>query len=1143
MANAPLLNYFDNSGTTVDLVVTTNTPAIYLTGIVDSTTVDVQINVNGAGFVSDPTLVGIEFPNFTVPNLNSYPGGLSLENGTNVIQLRAIDISGSVSPVTTATIQVTTDVELGGVYSAPTGVIMNRYADYIEITWSNVNLPGVTGFNVYASTEPGGTGSGYLRLNSQMIAATSYVSTTVSESDPKSVTYDFSESDITDKDLSVKISTINTATGADIDLKSTNIFTLLSAPKYRVNVSFAALNYTNNYSFKHDRTASVPAGTLNSDTFGVVPKDNPIYYVVTAVYYDKLTGILNESRYSIELSGAPLPLDINVRGIKIRDQSTVVQNYINTLQTVAPELSLIPGSTVREVHIEPFSNEIQKAYFLMDFVHRAKSFPALIAIDDPNRTGVSISVSQSQYKQNLKTALAVADDQAVQALIDNAFDSLAKNFGITRRGRTFAVVEQTFYTTTAPTRNLYVQQNAVVRSSNSDTAPRFIAKGQAVLPAATASRYYNPTKRRYEIKVPMISDTPGSSGNLSAGTLNTIVSGATGFQTANESASYGGFDSQSNFELAETAQRALVSVDTGTAGGLERIVSGVSGVQSYFLVRSGDGYMMRDYDPIRKKHIGGKVDIYIKGTIERTVSETFAFQFNIARNIRFDVIDAANLIFRARDTRLSTNNPIEEMLYNPSTGLGMFNYSNFPTSSYDLTGVEIIDYRTIKLSNIIPQPPTNLDDFVEGDYRYRNNNKFIPTLQPVRSVGSIVGQVSGTLDPGVGFNLFKIQDPLLDGESTIAQDYIEVNQVDNVPSGIPISVNNETHVLIGQINEMLMNVGINTFTLLVYSEDRTVLYNGPDNVDPDYLIIEGTQTSPVQIVRTAQSNIPNGSTVSVDYEYDENFVVTYVVNDVVERVQTEVDKAKHITADVLVKQAIENPLDIISTVQLKPGFTQSTTDNIIRTAYSNLIDGKKVGDPVHVSDVTATIDNSNGVDFVVQPFAKMTLQDGALRVRDNVPNEFVFLPDISSGVNAVFILTEELPFATIDGGGSAYVNHGVYMDDLVMGSAISVEDVSSKTNNSYIIGKNGAVIKGYSDDATLSVKFSDPDDIKAERLRLTANRVLVSLDYTQSPPDDPSRHKFAATYVVNGDSGAKDIITSSIEYLTTGNLTLTFRKA
>jgi hypothetical protein len=843
------------------------------------------------------------------------------------------------------------------------------------------------------------------------------------------------------------------------------------------------------------------------------------------------------------MPGSPLPITQDIKGLKIRDQSQVARDYIQVVQQVAPELSLIPGSTIREVHVEPFSNEIQKTYFLLDFVHRAKSFPALLAIDDPTLSGTSIPVSDSAYKINLRTALATNDDVTVQSLINSAFDSLAANYGIVRKGPQRSVIEQIFYTTTAPVRTLYVNQNAVVRSSTTPTAPRFIAKGlYSIPPQPEAARFYNPTKKRYEVKVQMYADTPGLAGNVPANTLDIVESGANGFLTINESAAIGGSDNQSNLDLATSAMQSLVGVDSGTRYGIEKIVSSVPGVLSYYVVDAGNQYMMRDYDPIRRKHTGGKVDIYIKGTIERTVVETFAFEFDVVSGMRFQVIDPTNLIFVALDSRLTPNNPIAEMLYNPSRDQGLRNYSTIPVSSYDLSGVVYVDYRTIKLNTSIPQPDTAYDDFIQGDYRFRSNNKFTPTVQPIVSVSSVVGQVSGALDNTFGYTLYKLQDPLYEGESVQSTDYVSVNQYLGQPSGAPIQVNGETHVLIGTINESLNSVGINRYTLKVYSEDRTVLYAGPDGVSPDYLVIPGTQTSPLSIVRTALSSIPDGSTVSVDYEHDENFAVTYVVNDVLQRVNDEIDAKRHITADILVKQAIENPLYIETTVVLKPNSVQSTVDINLRTSYSNAINNKNVGEDVHVSDVIASFDNTEGVDYIVTPFNRMTLANGSYRAKDELASDFVFLPSISAGVNAVYLLTQPLPFATSNGGGPNNIFHCVYKDSLSMTNARSIEDVSSGLNQSYIIGSDGAIIPGFSDDATLSKSYDTAIEILNARKNLTANRVLVSLDFGQSPPDVPTNHSFAASYIVSGDVSAKDVYVSNLEYLTSGDLTITYKK-
>jgi len=1149
MTATPQLNYFDGSGTTSSLTITTNLFGLVFTGSVGPNVIDVQIDVNDAGFVSDPSLVDLALPNFTVPNLSSFPDGLKLDKGLNVIRLRAVDITGAVSPAATISATVVAESDLKNLLTPPTGIVLKRRASSVDITWSDVSSSSsITGYNVYASTGEGGTGSGYLRINKDTIPFTSPTTTVVEEIPSSSVSYDLTDSapqitPFSGNDVRIVSQILDPVTNEVITQTSDNRYSLLGQPNFRLTVSVSALEETNFFTFNHNRNNGIVNNTLNSDTFAAVASEDPLFYVITSVFFNKSTGLLQESRFSQEISGNPLALDATVRGIQIRQQDAVVNNYIREISTVQPTLSLIPGSTVREVHIEPFANEMQKAYFLMDFVHRAKSFSALLQIDDPGLTGTSIPVSNSQYKQALKAALSLSTDAATQGLIDSAFDSLAKNFGIPRLGSRPSVVNQTFYTTTKPTRDLIVAQNAIVSSSTVSTAPRYRAKGAATLTAANAQSFYNQDTRRYEIKVQMFADTPGSAGNIPAGSIDTVVSGASGFNTINEVAADFGRDVQSNLELAESAQNALSSLDTGTEGGYEENSISVPGVLETRVIKSGDPFMMRDYDEVRKKHIGGKVDIYVKGTLERTTTETFAFQFEIAKNIRFDVIDVTTLTFRARDSRLTPSNPIVEMLFNPSQGLGLRNHSDLPTASYDLTGVTLVDYRTIRLSQSIPQPQTLLDDFVEGDYRFRSNNKFIPSIQPILRVSSVTGEVSGALDSVLGFTIFKIQDPLLEGESTIAKDFITINQVGNVPSGNSLQVNDEQHVLIGEFQEPLDSVGINSFTLVVYSKDRTIQYNGPDNANPDYLVVGGSQTTPIKIIRTTLSNIASGATISVDYQKDENFSVTYVVNDVLQQLQAKIQTMRHVTADVVVKQALENPISVEATVQLLPNANQATVDSAIRTSFTILTDSKGVGGSIHQSDVTSVIDDTTGVDFVVQPFSRLSLQDGAVRIRDEILPESVALPSLNAFANAVYLLTQALPFNTTDGGGANNIHHGVFKDDLIMKMADSLESVGNAVNQSWIIGQNGAVIQGYSDDATLLPVVFVASAIPAERVRRTANRVVVSLDAGATPPDVPGNHAFSATYVVSGDKGVQDINTSQIEFLTPGDITLTYRPA
>lgn len=1140
MATTPKLLYPDGSGTTTTLTVTTNVNGLSFAGTIDQNTIDIQVDVNGSGFVSDPTMIEIIQQTFRIPNPSSFPDGLQLDRGKNVIRLRAVDLSGGVSPAAYLNITVVSDSDPQMRVAPPTGVLLRRRARSVEVYWSETGSGDVSGYNVYASTGAGGTNSGYLKVNMDMIPASSPTTTDFDEGTIHFVEYDLTDADGS-SDIQIVTDAVDPATGGLVARKSVNWFSLLGYENYKLQINLVGRQLTKRYVFSHNRADSINNGILNSDVFGAVLDEEPLFYVVTAVYFDKKTGNYVESRYSQELSGTTLPLDRTTRGIPIRDQTLVARDYINEIQKAAPALSLIPGSTVREVHIEPFSNEAEKVYFLLDFVHRTKSFTALLQIDDPNLTGTSIDVSLSQYKQQLRSALGIVDDAVVQNLIDGAFDSLSENFGVPRQGLRSAIVTQTFYMTTAPTRDMLVAQNAVVSSSTNPSAPRFSTRGAVYMFSSNPKQYYNIEKGRYEVKIEMIAQTAGSVGNVPAETLDTVVGGASGFKTINDVAADYGRDAQSNLELAETASRALFSLDTGTEGGYLQAAAATTGLFEAKLVKSGDSFMMRDWDPVRLKHIGGKVDIYVKGSIERTITESFAFQFEVAKNSRFDVIDAAQLIFRARDSRLSASNPIQEMLNNPAQDYGIRNHSVYPTGYYDLTGVVIIDYNTIQLNAAVPQPTTMLDDFVEGDYRYRSNNKFTPSLQPVRRVTGVVGTSSGTLDPDGGYALYKLQDPVLEGESTIATDYVSINQLNGIPIGTPLQVNDEQHVLIGQFEEPLGSVGINIFTLVVYSQDRLTTYAGPDSVNPDYLIINGSQTKSVHIVRTVDSNIPSGSVVSVDYENDENFHVTYVINDVVQRLQDRINTMKHITADVIVKQALENPMNISTTIQLMPNADQATTDQSIRTGMTNLTDKRGLGQPLHQSDVVGMMEGITGVDYLIQPFAKFTLQTNAIRVRETIEVDYEFLSTLSQGFAAVYILTQSLPFNTVDGGGVSTQYHGVHMDDLVMEQADSLNDVGKQPGRAWIIGSQGAVIPGYSDDATLYPTYLTAAAVGAARLKLTANKVVVSLYAGTNPYDSPSNHSFTATYMVSNDTGDKDINVSPIEYLTPGDLVITYK--
>jgi hypothetical protein len=1143
MVTTPQIKLRDGSGLTTNLVFTTNQEAVVIEGEVGEDAADIQVSVNGAPFVSDPGLVRFDLPSFTVPNLDNYPSGLTLEPGENTILIRTIDIVGGVSGTAVANVTLVSRLDDVGA-QIPTAIRVRRRRDAVDIlvakpaqrfATSGVPLPdNFRGFHFYASTSAAGA-TGYVRINEKLVTAAATVfEETASTISSEAVSWANTEL----KNLRVRV-TDESDTGEELAVRydrqhDVSIYT----NRLRFSTSLEDLSLLEFVSFRHIRSGG--PGIINSDLFSGVSDTDPLYYVATAVYFDPATGQEVETPYSQEVLGSPLIIDTAIRELPRREQFQVLLDYIRAIQRVNGEISLLPGSTTRDVSIDPFASEAERLYFLLDFVHKSQSFLTLLQVDDANNDSISDPVDGSSYKVALKAALGLSSNSAVQTLIDAQFDKLAGNMSKRRLPGRPAVGQVTFYTTTKPSFDITIPSGTYV-STNADASLgipsiRYRVGGTYVLRATQADAYYNFSKKRYELVCDVVAETVGSDGNRPAGQIKN-VSGVSGVFVTNEEATVFGSDRESNTDLAARAMLGFVSVDTGTEGGYASTTAEQIGVVKAKVVKSGDALMMRDYDPIRKKHIGGKVDIWVQGLRERQVEEKFAFTFEVARDIVCQILDAATLTFRVQDSRVTPNTPITEILDNLSQGFGVRNASQ--GLDYDLTGVQILDYQTFRLNAALStQPVTGIDDVVTADYRFRVVNQFTFSFQPVRRVVSVTGEVSGALSPDAGYQLFKTEDPLLEGESTIAGDYLAINQVGGIPSGASLVVNDERHVLIGSTEEPLASIGINTKTLRVFSADRTVEYDGPDETVPDYEITEGTPTTPLAIVRTASSSIPSGATVSVDYEHDENFTVTYVINDLLQELQRTLNVRRHLTADVVVKQAVQNSVDIETTVQLKGGATKDKADPAIRSSVSLELNQKLIGESTAQSDVISAIEKSEGVAFSSVPMARMAYADGSRKLRETLFSSYAHVSSLDSGGNSAYLLTGALKFPTTNGGGLSTEHRGVFQDDEALTMASSLALVASASGQAYIIGSSGAVITGYSDPATLAAAgFTTAEAQAAELLRRTANHVVVSL----APPDVPTSHKYAASYVIRGDKGAKDIVTSGIEFADLGSFTLTFR--
>lgn len=1122
------------------LLFTTTLNSRFFTGTAPPTAIDVEVSIRGGAYTSDPDFVSYDGSAWIVPNPAAFPDGLDLQPGANTILVRAVLSSGSVTNPGAVYVRYVQASDLGVVADIPTDVTLTQLDTAVRITVNGVSAIGFSGVNVYASQYEGGGDTGYTRINVSTVS-TSTTTETLTDigtfNAESEVVTNPDGSHVADPLYAKYVSSQVDAQDVEYQVDFTDQLTIPeTASRIRSTVQLQAVEVVHQYSFEHSRTArpnSTPP-TVFVNSFAALQPTDPLYYVVTAVYYDTLTLTEFESPFSPEVVGHPLTVSTAIGNFPIVREPQVRRDVIDAILRSNPQVKVEPGSYLRDVFIDPFVSESVRLRFIVSFLHSAQSFAGLLQIDDPNNTGVSVPVSLSPYKTALKVAFGITEDADVQAVIDRAFEMLASNLGVFRRSGQAARGQVTFFTTKRPTQTIPFP----VGTTASSGSVTFRVTQGASLPLERLASFYNPVNGRYQVTVSVQASETGTVGNVAAGQVR--KSGVPGVSVINSGDMFGGKDQETNRELAIRAQNALASVDSGTKRGYLQTAAGVAGVVQVNVVAAGDPFMQRDLNAAGV-HKGGKVDIWVRGSNVAEVTDTFAFGFDIATDIHFVLLgNPADLIFQAVDPLLSVSTPILALLDDPTAG---YVFRNATTGAeFDLTGYTLLSYNTIQLSSAVVQPPVTLTDVVLGDYRRRSGSTFILPRQPVQAIISVVGTVSGTL-PSSSYALYQLESPLQEGRSVRANDYVKITpQPDGsggfVPSGSSIVVSDEPHVLIGEYIEYLDSLGVNPLTIVVTSTDGLTTYRGPN--DPsgfsDYTIVNGSETVPVAIQRVTTGNITSGQTVLVSYEHEENFTVTYQINNIVKVLQEAVDAKKHLTADVLAKDAVEVPINVGATVILARGSQQSTVDTLIRTNLANYFKALGLGAPLRQSDVVAVIEGTTGVSYVEVPLTTLVRAENSMVVREELvtgqPGDSRYL-SWSTPTVSVWLVEDVLSSATTDGGGPDTLFRGVFQDNLelqLVTSNIEIS-VSSDAGRAAIVGSEGVSILGYSDDATLAADgYSTPTARAARRADLTGNRIIVSTSVDESP----TLFHYTVTYIVGQDSGAKNVDPGEAEYITVG---------
>lgn len=1106
-----------------EVVFSTSSPQRFFRGALPAGAVDVEVSVDDGPWTADPVLVSWSGVSFTVPNPAASPEGYPLHSGVNSVAVRAVLLGSSVTPAARATVQVVAAADWDA-YPPPAPLTVERLEDGVRLTVEHAqSSTAPTGYHFYGSLEPGGGEGGYVRLTPAPVSLFETF-----EQKTELFTLE-SRAEVTGDDPNyyrVRLSREDeegVVRGVDADDR-------VGLPEGVGEVSAALtlsrVDRSSRCSFLHRRGADPVSDppTVFVGAFASRPPGEPLYYVATAVYWDATAGAEFESYYSVEVAASPVQVRAALVSLPAVSRSQVLEDAVFSIHRTEPQAAVQPGAVVRDTFLDPLASEVERLRFILDFAYRASSFDLLLAIDDPEGTGGSVAPAASAYKTALAAAFFLADPADVQPVIDAAFEKLAANVGVPRGAGERARAEARFYTSVRPTRTLPLPLGTTVTAGS----VQFRTLRAAELPVDSLASHYDPITRVYSVSVPVEASDVGAAGNV--GPRQITGSAAYGFSVTNDAPAYGGLDRDSNARLAAKARGALAAVDSGTVEGL-RALALRAGATAVEMVPGDHPLMVRDYDPVSGTHRGGAVDVWARGRRLATVRETFFFRYERRYSVQFVPVGAPSLYrFRAVSSELTPDQPLAAMLDSVEHNLGLRSISS--GAWFDLTGVTILNYNTIQLNLDVTQPPVTVTEVITGDFRLRRGVRYVPARQPVVATYSLVGEVTGEVDPTV-YRLERASSVLSRGRSTRAGDYLQLVEPAEgsgltAPSGNEIQVTDELHVFTGFYPERLDRLGADPLSVVVRSVDGSVTYFGPDHPggSPDYTVEDGTLTAAAAVRRVRGGRIADGDAVVVSYLHAENFTLTYQTNLVTENLQAALDAGTHLGSDVLAREMVEVPVVLSASLVLSRGAVQSTVDRAVRSRLAQMVARAVPGMPLRRSDVIATLDRTPGVEYVAVPLTRMARAAGSQVTWEplpvTVPADAVRVPEWSTATVSTWLLSTPLSAPTLNGGGggrAAGARCSVYEGGRELSLVTSnPASLGATPGSAFIVGADGYTIPS---------------------LGAITGKVAVSLPVGETPLG----RSYWVSYVVTDSDLEYDITVAPVEYIVLGDFTATYTEA
>lgn len=797
-----------------------------------------------------------------------------------------------------------------------------------------------------------------------------------------------------------------------------------------------------------------------------------LYYLIATVKtFDKTLNQSVESPYSLEYESQFLIYSSDYKNLPKRSRSDVLFSLSREMMVNNSQINVVPGSVIRDIS-DPVALEFEKMYVIQDFIFACLSLDTLLLFDDSDGDGLSDPVTTNPRKRALAGALGLRDPYSLQVLIDEQFDKYGSNYDLTRKGSVKSTGTAKFYTDVKPTKDILILDNMVISTvSTADLnigTVNFVIKGTKILSSTSSDMYYNTSSKQYEIYTDIEAQQAGEKGNVPAGSVTVALNVSPGLRVTNDIPTRYGSDRETNQQFSDRIKIARFEYDSGTEGGYGTTAMDIPGVLQARVETAHDPLMMRDYDITDKRHIGGKVDIYVRGIRVMQLVDQVAFSYEYPTDTYgnkvgevFYVSDAIDYRLRCKNNKVTADSPIVLVSRVRNITLG---------KDYSLNNIQIIgEGDTILLEKNQQNLNIGLSTFdvVEVAYLYRSSNMLVLSQQPVESVVSVTTSGGAEIDSSK-YKLVKYQDPLLDGSSSIAKDAVKFffSESDNIQEFLTIT--DEEHDMLYGTNARLIlkGVDINSIEVTPVGDDTPYLK------DIDYAVIAGSDVTYTYLELLYHSKIRHGDRVAVSYRASENFNVTFVVNDLIRQVQDKINVMKHACADTIVKQSVKNFIDLSFVVVRKTGTDINLLRSRILTAISNYVVGMKMGDALTMSDVASIVRGVEGVKDIRIPFTRMMKRNSSFIPLDPIGkvNFEVYNKSSASGINSYRSIDSVLTYNTSENGGDSNFFRGVYEDSRILTLVSSPLEVSRGYGRAYIQA-DGKIIVSTTDGAPPQTKF------------------------------------------------------------------------